>query len=130
MDNFERLSTGQIWSECQLYLLLSASCGCLQGYLFENLTTLETKTGREWLAIFIADPPDCDSGGGDATTTYLATADTITTITDAAITGTVVGIIGNGGQTWSTGFTTVGDTVTLTDGSNFVPTERYLLFLI
>lgn len=66
---------------------------------------------------------------GGNTTTLLTTATTDTTIVDVLITGTVVGILGDGGQTWITGFTSVGNTVTLTDGTSFAISQPYLIFI-
>lgn len=66
---------------------------------------------------------------GGNTTTLLTTATTDTTIVDVLITGTVVGILGDGGQTWVTGFTSVGNTVTLIDGTSFAISQPYLIFI-
>jgi hypothetical protein len=114
MDNFQRINTNIIITECLLYSMLMGVCNCNLKYRWKNLTTNVTKTGLGWKTYFETNPPDCGSGG-DALYGETVIGVAGTTITMVNI-GTAFTIAWDN-ITHTTGWNQVGQTITLTDGS-------------
>jgi hypothetical protein len=61
MQNFLRIRDNVVFTECELYACLMNKCcyECNAGWNFENLDTLEIKTGQNWKTYFRQNPPSC-----------------------------------------------------------------------
>lgn len=57
--NYIKISNGKVLDECDFYEYLKTAKGfcCEKGWSWENETTSEVKTGRDWLAYFNEHPP-------------------------------------------------------------------------
>jgi hypothetical protein len=57
--NYIKISNGKVLDECAFYEYLKTAKGfcCEKGWSWENETTEEVKTGREWLDYFNENPP-------------------------------------------------------------------------
>jgi len=57
--SYIKISNGKVLEECAFYDYLKTAKGfcCEKGWSWENETTREVKTGREWLAYFNENPP-------------------------------------------------------------------------
>jgi len=114
MADYQRINTNVIISECLLYSMLMGDCNCNLKYRWKNLTTNITKTGAGWKTYFLANPPDCtSSANGIYGETVIGVAGTTITMVDSGTAFTIA---------WdntiaTTGWTQVGQVITLTSGA-------------
>lgn len=61
MDNYIKISTSEVLTECDFYALIRTNCGykCNKGWQWQNQTTLVIKTAQNWVTYFRNNPPNC-----------------------------------------------------------------------